>query len=92
MSGPTKDEDPTVAAAGLQGLAQAVSLNSATSAAEDKAFHTLRARLALAGQTLSRSNGDDGPVRFYVSRWNLIRELRTLDDVLRFAALVGVTP
>ena len=92
MSAPYKDEGPTVAAAGLQEVAQSVSLNSATSIADDKAFQTLRARLALAGQTLSRSNGDDGPVRFYVTSWNLIRELRDLDEVRRFAALVGVTP
>lgn len=92
MNGPQKDEGPAVAAAGPLGLAHSVSLNSATSGVDDKAFQTLRARLALAGQTLSRSNGDDGPVRFYVTRWNLIRELRDLDEVRRFAALVGVTP
>lgn len=92
MSGAHKDEGPTVAAAGPQVVAQSVSLNSATPSAEDKAFQTLRARLARAGQTLSRTHDDDGPVRFYVTRWNLIRELRDLDEVRRFAAQVGVSP
>lgn len=89
MNGPQKDEGPAVAAAGPLGLAQAVSLNSATTSAEDKAFQTLRARLALAGHVLSRTHDGDGPVRFYVTRWNLIRELRDLDEVRRFAAQVG---
>lgn len=45
------------AAQGSRAVAQAVSLNSATSCADDKAFQTLRARLALAGHALSRTGG-----------------------------------
>ena len=91
MSGPQKDEGPTVAAAGPLGLAHFVSLNSATTGAEDKAFHTLRARLELAGHALSRTEASDGPRRYMVSRWGMVRELRTLGDVQRFAQQVGAS-
>ena len=89
MSGPTKDEDPTVAAAGLQGLAQALSLNSATSAAEDKAFFTFRALLACEGHSLSRTGANDGKCTYFVSRWGMVRELRDLAAIEAFAKQVG---
>ena len=56
----------------------------------DKAFSTLRARLARAGHALSRTDADDGARSYFVSRWGMVRELRTLDDVQRFAEQVGV--
>ena len=90
MIGLHKDEGPTVAAVGLHEIAQSVSLNSATSGAENKAFQTLRARLALAGHALSRTDASDGTRTYFVSRWGMVRELRTLDDVKRFAEQCGV--
>lgn len=90
MSGPQKDEGPNVTALGPLGIAQSVSLNSATSGGEDKAFQTLRVRLELAGHALSRTEASDGPRSYMVSRWGMVRELRTLGDVKRFAAQVGV--
>jgi hypothetical protein len=65
--------------------------NSATGASADKAFFTLRALLALKGHVLSRTHGDDGPVRFYVTRWGLVRELRDIAAVRAFAEQVGAT-
>lgn len=66
--------------------------NSATEAGADKAYFTLRALLALKGYVLSRTHGDDGPVRFYVTRWGLVRELPDVMDLRIFAAQVGATP
>lgn len=57
--------------------------------AQDKCFQTLRARLALAGHVLRRSNSSDGPSTYYVTRWGLIRELRDLGAVEAFAKQVG---
>ena len=67
-------------------------LNSATDGSADKAFLTLRAHLALKGYSLSRTHGDDGPARFFVTRWNLVRELSDLAAVRAFAEQVGATP
>lgn len=64
---------------------------SATGAATDKAFFGLRALLALKGHALSRTHGDDGPVRFYVARWGLVRELPDIAAVRVFAEQVGAT-
>lgn len=52
------------------------------------AFLTL---LALKGQVLRRTRGDDGPARFYVTRWGLGRELRDIAAVRAFAEQVGAT-
>ena len=65
--------------------------NSATGAGTDKAFLTLRALLALKGHVLSRTHGDDGPMRFYVTRWGLVRELPDIPAVRAFAEQVGAT-
>ena len=55
---------------------------------EAKAFATLRALLAMAGHALSRSDAGDGERTYFVARWGMVRELRTLDDVHRFALQV----
>ena len=55
----------------------------------DKTFQTLRARLALAGHVLNRSDPSDGKRTYFVSSCNLVHELRTLDDVERFAQHPG---
>jgi len=58
---------------------------------DGKRFATLRALLALKGHVLSRTHGDDGPVRFYVTRWGLVRELPDIAAVRAFAEQVGAT-
>lgn len=65
--------------------------NSASGANADKVFLTLRTLLALKGHVLSRTQGDDGPVRFYITRWGLVRELRDIAAVRAFAEQVGAT-
>lgn len=89
MTSPQKDEGPTVAAVGPHGIAQSVSLNSSISGADDKAFQTLRARLALAGHSQSGTDARDGCRRYLVSRWGMVRELRYFDAVEAFAKQAG---
>ena len=80
--------------AGTKGAGTADSADSAQAQAcvqadEGKRFATLRAHLALRGYTLTRTAPEDGPVRFYVARWAMVRELRDLDAVARFLEHVG---
>lgn len=56
----------------------------ATGTSADKAFHTLRAHLALRGYSLHRTAADDGPVNFYVTRCGVTSELRDLVAMARF--------
>ena len=56
---------------------------------DGKLFATLRALLAIKGHALHRTDRDDGQVRFYVTRWNLVRELQSLAAVRAFAEQVG---
>jgi hypothetical protein len=86
----TKDSALAVAAAqGVDGLGSGDSADCAASAADDKAFFTLRAQLALKGHVLSRTRPEDGPVRYYTTRWGHARELDNLDQVSAFAEQVG---
>lgn len=52
--------------------------------AEDKAFADLRARFALAGHELHRTDGKDGQVRYFASRWGSSRLLDDLDEAAAF--------
>ena len=58
--------------------------------AAGKAFATLRAHLALAGYSLHRSEAEDGPRNYFVTRWGMVRELHNLPAVSKFAESVGV--
>ena len=64
---------------------------SPTGASADKAFLTLRTVLMLKGHVLSRTHGDDGPVRLHVTRRGLVREHREISAVQTFAEQVGAT-
>lgn len=55
----------------------------------EKTFATLRARLALAGWSLLRTSIADGPAVYIACRWNMPRELASLQDVAEFADRVG---
>lgn len=90
-AGLNAQKETAPAAQAAQSREQGEPRNSATGASPDKAFITLRALLALKGHVLSRSHGDDGPVRFYVTRWGLVRELRDIAAVRAFAEQVGAT-
>ncbi len=96
---PPRNEEPTEALAGTGGFGgQGKTRNSDSEstpsteqqgAADSKRFATLRARLALAGWTLSCASAADGPAVFLAIRWNMPRELASLDAVAKFADMVG---
>ncbi len=80
----------TLAAQAGQSREQNEHMNSATANGADKAFLTLRSQLALKGHSLIRTHADDGPGRFYVTRWGMVRELQDIAAVRVFAKQVGV--
>lgn len=47
----------------------------------DKAFETLRAKAALAGLTLVRTDARDGYTRYFLIRRLTVRELHNVDDL-----------
>lgn len=57
--------------------------------ATNKEFATLRARAAMRGHELHRSNPADGPARYWASRCGMTKELRTLQDVHDFLRQIG---
>lgn len=90
-AGLNAQKESAPAAQAAQSREQNEPRNSATGAGADKAFLTLRALLALKGHVLSRAHGEDGPIRFYVTRWGLVRELPDIAAVRAFAEQVGAT-
>jgi hypothetical protein len=56
-------------------------MSTAATSTPDKAFATLRARAALQGVVLCRTDDERGVERFIVNRWNLTRELPDLAAV-----------
>ena len=87
----TAQKESAPAAQAAQSREQIEPANSATGAGADKTFLTLRALLALKGYSLSRTAAGDGPARFYVTRWGLVRELHDLAAVHAFAQQVGTS-
>lgn len=90
-AGLTAQKESAPAAQAAQSREQNEPANSAIGTGADKAFLTMRALLALKGHVLSRTHGDDGPVRFYVTRWGLVRELPDIAAVRAFTEQVGAT-
>ena len=89
LSPPLKDEAPELAGVeGFKGKGKADNADCADAAAQRKHFATLAARLALAGHELHRTATDDGPCRYFVTRWGMARDLHDLAAVERFAAQV----
>ena len=82
-------KETALGAQAAQSREQNEQANIATGASADKAFHTQRAHLALMGYSLHRTEADDGPVSFYVTRCGLTNEMRDLVAVARFLAQVG---
>lgn len=88
-AGLNAQKESALAAQAAQSREQNEPRNSAIDAGADKAFLTLRALLALKGHVLSRTHSDDRPIRFYVTRWGMARELRNLAAVARLLDQVG---
>ena len=94
-----RDEDPTVAAAGPQEVAHAVSHHHATTEADraairaevehsDKRFATLRAELARRGYQLHAVDFN-GTSTYLIARWDSSRDLRDLTAVELFLQQIG---
>ena len=64
-------------------------LDTPTAERPDKAFQNLRARYALQGHNLQRTESKDGAVSYYATRWRLVRYLPTLEAAQRFYAQIG---
>ena len=64
-------------------------LSFPTGQREGKAFATLAARFAFAGQTLTHSNSADGAVLYYAGRWGMSRALPDLQAAAYFLAQIG---
>ena len=90
-AGLTAQKETAPAAQAAQNREQIEPGIAATGAGADKTFLTVRALLALKGHVLHQTHGDDGPVRFYVTRWGLVRELADIAAVRVFAEQVGAT-
>jgi len=58
------------------------------SPSQDKTLSTLCAKAALAGVTLHVVENDDGQPAYVLSRWNLTRQLHSLDEVQRWLDLL----
>jgi hypothetical protein len=86
---PTSEETPDGANVGGPVQTKTQSAIFEHLADDGKRFTTLRAHLALRGYSLHRTAADDGPVCFYVTRWDMARELRDLAAVARFLDQVG---
>ncbi|MDP1650966.1 MAG: hypothetical protein Q8M01_22625 [Rubrivivax sp.] len=56
-----------------------------------KRYATLRAHFAVKDYSLHRTAASDGKVRFNITRWGLVRELRDIAAVRVFAEQVGAT-
>lgn len=78
-----KEVDPTAQAAPSR---EKYELGS--SSGGDTTKKALRSLLALKGHFLSRTRRDDGPARFYITRWGPVRELTDIAVVLGFAQQV----
>jgi hypothetical protein len=54
-----------------------------------KAFATLQAKFAIAGHTLYRTVNPDGTILYLAGKWGYFRELKNLESVAAFLALIG---
>ena len=58
----------------------------------DKEFATWKARFALVGQQLTRSNPMDGPDTYYVTRWGMAKVCHTFMELQAFYFKLGGKP
>ena len=56
---------------------------------DPKRFASLRAAAALAGYQIWRTDPADGAVRYFASRWNVVRDIGDIDQVAQFVYVVG---
>ena len=80
---------PTNAKSAAPDQENALSTSNHTDHIAEKAFSTMQARFALLRHCLYRASGANGATVFLVTRWGMVRELKTLEAVAAFFALIG---
>ena len=65
------------------------SLNCVTNRDAEKCFSTWQARYAMYGHTLYRTASPDGATLYLTSRWGVVREMKSLEAVAAFFAMIG---
>jgi hypothetical protein len=56
---------------------------------DDKQFYTLRAKLAMGGYMLSRSNPADGKIIYFSQKWGMVHSFSELAGVAEFLRQIG---
>ena len=56
---------------------------------ENKAFATLQAKFAIVGHTLYRTVNPDGSILYLAGKWGYFREIKGLQAVAAFLAMIG---
>ena len=67
-------------------------LDNPTGQRGGNAFATLVARFALLGYQLTRTDPQDGPISYHLTRYGLVQYLPTLCDAQRLIEQLEVTP
>ena len=75
------------AAGGVAG--QKHKLDSSANVDESKRFSLLQAKFALIGHTLYRTVNPDGSILYLAGRWGYFREIKGLEAVATFLAVIG---
>ena len=91
MRASTQAPEKTKGAAPDQENAPSVTNDANDSAvrAEDKAFFTVQAKLALAGHAFYRTRKLDGTILFLAGRWGCFRELKNLEAAAAMLMQIG---
>ncbi len=89
MSGPTTKANGPLerAAGGVTG--QKHKADVSVNHDENKLFSTLQAKFALAGHTLYRTVNADGTMLYLAGKWGYFREIKGLEAVAAFLAMIG---
>jgi hypothetical protein len=85
---PHKNENPL--GGGLSGATAKKHATNVTPKFDDaKAFASLQAKFAIAGHTLYRTVNPDGTILYLAWKWGYFRELKNLEAVAAFLAMIG---
>ena len=63
--------------------------NAATNRDAEKCFSTWQAKYAICGHTLYRTACPDSSILYSASRWGLAREMKSIEAVAAFFAMIG---
>ena len=91
MSGPQTTGQGTapLERGNFSSVATHFSANSVTNPQTEKAFSTWQARYAMCGHTLYRTASASGAILFLAARWGMVREMKSIEAVAAFFAIMG---